>query len=93
MVVYRQDKRQGYNGPDQVAGDHNAFAVKAVKDNPGQRPGQGNRYGSRQHDAAHHQAGVGGGHRQTEHRNVVKVIADLTDDLADPHVAIVAVLA
>jgi hypothetical protein len=36
---------------------------------------------------------MGGLHRQAEHRNIVKVIANLTDHLADPHVAVIAVLA
>ena len=93
MMVDRQHKRQGHNRADQVAGQHDALAVKAVEDHAGQGPRHDRRYGSRQHDAAHHEAGMGGLHRQAEHRNVVEVIAELADHLADPGVAIIAVLA
>jgi hypothetical protein len=35
---------------------------------------------------------MGGLHRQAEHGNIVEVIPDLTHDLADPGVAVIAVL-
>ena len=93
MVVDRQHKRQGHHRANQVAGQHDPLTVKAVQDHAGQGTRHDRRYGSRQHDAAHHEARMGGLHRQAEHRDVVEVIAELAYHLANPGVAIIAVLA
>ena len=56
MMADRQHKRQGDDGADQVAREHDALAVKAVEDHAGQRSRHDRRYGPRQHDAAYHEA-------------------------------------
>ena len=88
-----EDEAQRHDGADQVADDHDLFAIEAVERHSGERAGQHRGDGARQQDAAHHQSRARGGHRQAEDRDVIEMVADFAHHLPHPGVAIVAIAA
>ena len=76
---------------DQVAGDHDPLAVHAVEQHAGDGTGEhgGNRAASMTPLTTRPELRIG--QRQAEYGDVVEVIADLADHLADPGVAIVVI--
>ena len=92
-LVDRQEKSERDHGAHQVARDHDAAAVQAVEQDAGDWTREHRRNGTRQHHPGDHQARAGLLHHQREYRDVVEEIAGLADQLAEPGIAIVPVLA
>ena len=92
-MIDREDEEGGDDGAHDVARDHDVLAVEAVEDDARRRADQHRRDGPRQHHAADDKARMRRPDGEAEHRDVVEVVADLADDLADPEVAVVGVAA
>ncbi len=78
-------------GAHQVAGDHDFLAIQAVQQHARHGPGRQHQKSARQQNSGHHQTGAGVGQRQTEHGNVIEVVANLADHLPGPGEAVIAV--
>ncbi len=79
--------------PNQIAGNHDAAPVETVQPDARERTNQNGRYRAGQHDARDHAAIVSHLDGEAKDRDVVKVIADLADDLSKPGKAIIPVRA
>ena len=86
-----EDEQQSDPCANQVAGDHQPFAVHPIEQHAGNRPAQHHRSAARQQDSRDHQARSGIGQYQAEHGDVVIVIADLADHLPHPRVAVIPI--
>ena len=93
LALHAQDETECEHGAYQIARDHDVLAVQTIEHHAGDGPGEHGGNGARQHDAAHRKTGVGVGQHQAEDGDVIEMVADLADDLAAPHVAVVAILA
>ena len=92
-LVHGEDEAEGDHGAHQVARDHDFLAIQPVEHDTGDgaRQDSGNR--ARKHHAADHQAGAGGLHHQAEDRDVVEVVADFADHLAQPRISVIGIVA
>ena len=91
MIANGRDEGKRDEAADQVAGDHDCLAIKAIEEYTGERSGQDCRDGARQHDAGDDGTTVSAGDGEAQDGDVVEVIADFTDDLPCPSEAVISI--
>jgi len=91
MRYDRKDEAESDHRADKIAGYHDAFAVEAVEDDTGERAHGDSWDCARQENTGDHHARMCECHGQRKDGNVIEVVADFADDLAGPHIAIVAI--
>src|SRR6185437_6771895 len=91
-MIERQNKTESHDSADEVARHHDALTIHPVEHNARKRPRHHSRDRAGKHDAGDDHSRFRVREREAEDGDVVEVIADFADDLARPHVAIVAVL-
>lgn len=87
-----RNKAERNDAPYQVTGNHNALAIEAIEQNACQRAREHCRYGSRQHQGGNDAAAMCLLNREAQDRNVVEVVANFADNLAQPRKSVVTVM-
>ena len=88
-----ENKAKRHQRANQVARDHNLFAVQPIEHHARDRAHGDRGDGSRQQNARDHQAGMRKRHGQRKNGNVIEIVANFANNLPHPGVAIISIFA